>query len=191
MRSLKNILILMCFAAFSLNAAAQKSGKEIFENRCTACHRISNSDLVGPGLAHINKRRDQEYLINFIRHSQDFIASGNETAKKVYNEYNQNLMPPNEDLSDQEIINILNYIKEQSKDVAEPSPETTASTDKKAETQKPQYPRFSHLPEEKKADKNYKYNPDGFDFQATFWIVAGMVILAVLAFTWMVIYFSK
>jgi len=114
-------LLLLAFFVFNgLQSLAQKTGEEIFTNRCTACHKVSNNDLVGPGLAHVNKRRDQEWLIKFIRNSQKMIKGGDETAKKIFNEYNQTVMPANKDLSDEEIKNLLDYIKQESEGVSQP-----------------------------------------------------------------------
>lgn len=185
------IFLTLALVAISMSAFAQKSGKTIFENRCTACHQVSNDDLVGPGLAHVNQRRNKEFLVKFIRNSQKVIKSGNEVAKKLFNEYNQTIMPANKDLSDKEIGNVLSYIKEQSQDVAEPVADQSTE-DKEAEADKgPDYPKYSHLPKEQESDKGYAYQPNSFDFEAAFWMVVILVILAVISFTWMVIYFSR
>lgn len=186
------IVLTLVLSIIFLNLDAQKSGKTIFENRCQACHKVSNEKLVGPGLAHVNKRRDQDWLIKFIRNSQAVIESGDETAKKLFNEFNQTLMPANKDLSDQEIKNVLNYIKAESKDVSQPSADKAKSSDKEGkEAKKETYPKFSPLPEAQEPEKNYAYNPDSFSFRSTFWMVVGMVVLGVLAFTWIVTYFSR
>ncbi len=181
----------LALVIFSLSAFGQKSGKTIFENRCKACHRVSNDKLVGPGLAHVNQRRDKEWLIKFVRNSQKLINSGDEMAKKLFNEYNQTIMPANKDLSDKEINNVLSYIKEQSQGVSEPKAEKS-SEDKEAKTDKgPEYPRYSALPEDQKADKGYDYPPGSFYFEAAFWMVVVLVTLAVISFAWMVAYFSR
>lgn len=181
------VLLLMLLG--SLTSNAQQDGKTIYEGRCASCHKISNQDLVGPGLANVNKRRDEEYLIKFIRNSQKLINSGNELAKKVYNEYNQTIMPSHEDLSDEEILNVLDYIKQESKGIAEEkviSEQEEASSDNK----EARFPKFSTLPPDEK-EKDYKYNPDSTDFRIFFWLTSIIAVLLVLGFTLIVIKFSN
>jgi mono/diheme cytochrome c family protein len=84
---------------------------ELFTNKCAACHTIGKGRLVGPDLKNISELRDNAWLLKFIRSSQTFINSGDADAVKVYNEYNKLLMP-DALISDSEITEILNYIKE-------------------------------------------------------------------------------
>lgn len=195
MRNLNFYLSLLIIGLLAFKASpllAQKTGEEVFTNRCTACHKVSNNDLVGPGLAHVNKRRDQEWLVSFIRNSQKMIKGGDEVAKKLFNEYNQTIMPANKDLSDEEIVNVLNYIKKESKGVDEPTADAgSEKEEKQAEEEGENYPQFSHMPEEQQASKDYAYHPNSSDFLATFWMVAILTLMAVGMFTWMVVYYSR
>lgn len=170
-------------------AQAQKSGKAIYEGRCAACHKISNQDLVGPGLANVNKRREQEWLIKFIKNSQKLIQGGDELANKLYNQYNQNIMPSHADLSDEDIVGVLDYIKQESEGVEaqkvltdQQAKSDAGKSEKKSE--------FSALPQGD-VKKDYAYDPDSTKFQMLFWMGAIIVILAVLGFTLIVIKFSS
>ena len=169
---------------------AQKDGKTVFENRCASCHKISNQDLVGPGLANVNKRREQEWLIKFIKNSQKLIKNGDELANKLYNEYNQTIMPSHTDLSKAEIINTLDYIQQKSEGVAQEA--VLSQNDQSAESGKQQDPseQFSHLPQEK-PDPDHKYNPNSTDFQLFFWMTSLLVVLLVIGFTVIVAKFSN
>ncbi|MFW5761125.1 MAG: c-type cytochrome, partial [Cyclobacteriaceae bacterium] len=92
-------------------------GRTLYQNNCTQCHEI-HTGSVGPALANVNERRSTEWLINFIRNSQKVIQSGDDYAVQLYNEYNQTVMPPH-DFSDQEILNILAWIQQESELPAE------------------------------------------------------------------------
>ena len=99
-------------------------GQTLYSNNCAQCHEI-HSRSVGPALANVTERRPTEWLINFIRNSQKVIQSGDEYAVQLYNEYNKTVMPPH-DFSDQEILNILAWIQQES---TKPTEEETAAAD--------------------------------------------------------------
>jgi cytochrome c551/c552 len=168
---------------------AQKSGKKIYENRCASCHKLSNQELVGPGLANVNKRRDQAWLIKFIRNSQKLIKEGDKLANRLYNQYNQTIMPSHTDLSKADILNLLDYIKKESKGVEEQKVLTNKANQSEGGG-KAEFPQFSTMPQGK-AEKDYKYNPDTTQFQILFWMAASLGILLVLGFTLIVIKFSN
>lgn len=167
---------------------AQKSGKSIFEARCASCHKISNQKLVGPGLANVNKRRDQKWLVKFIRNSQKLIKEGNKLANRLYNQYNQTIMPSHTDLSKEEILNVLDYIKKESEGVKEQKVLADKANQSGGE-EKTDFPKFSTMPQGE-PEKDYKYNPDTTKFQILFWMAASIGILLVLGFTLIVIKFS-
>ncbi|WKN44397.1 c-type cytochrome [Tunicatimonas pelagia] len=86
-------------------------GESIFNNNCTVCHAI-NQQVVGPALAGVEQRWDDlGTLVAFIKNSQKVIQGGDEYAVNLYNEYNKTLMPAFSDYSDEQILNILGYIK--------------------------------------------------------------------------------
>ena len=108
------VLFLVAFLILSLSNLplyAQKSGEELFKSVCAACHTVGNGKLIGPDLSGVNDRRDQEWLIRFIRSSQKMVSEGDSLAVALFNEYNNIPMPDN-NLSDDEILSILNYIGE-------------------------------------------------------------------------------
>ena len=92
--------------------AAINAGAGLFQGNCTVCHAI-NEVVIGPALKNVHQQHELPWLINFIRNSQEVIQSGDEYAVNLYNEYNKTLMPAF-DYSDEEITNILAYIKSES-----------------------------------------------------------------------------
>lgn len=99
---------------FSLNLSAQQAdpanGEKLFKSICAACHKL-DAKLVGPALQGVTERRDQAWLIVWIKDSPGMIKSGDKLAIQVFEENNKLPMIPNPQLSDQDIIDILEYTK--------------------------------------------------------------------------------
>lgn len=87
------------------------AGKATFQELCTVCHAVDRK-VVGPALMNIYERRDLPWIIAFVKNSQQVIASGDSYAVALYNEYNKTQMNNFDYLSDEEIINIIAYIKD-------------------------------------------------------------------------------
>src|SRR6056297_114395 len=83
-------------------------GKEIFNTLCAACHKL-DSKSIGPALRGVTERRDKEWLHNWIHNSGELIASGDETAVALYEEF-QVAMPAFPQLSDGDINDVLAYV---------------------------------------------------------------------------------
>jgi cytochrome c551/c552 len=111
-RLIVNSLVFLLF--FSLNLSAQDvnvaNGEKLFNSACAACHKLDKK-LVGPALKGITEKREQEWLITWIKDSPGMIKSGDKLAIKVFEENNKLPMPANYQLSDQDIIDILEYTK--------------------------------------------------------------------------------
>jgi cytochrome c551/c552 len=107
---LKILILLFVFVPVILSA--NENGKQLFTKNCGACHKIGMR-LVGPDLKNISEKREHDWLVNFIRSSQTMIKEGDELAIAIFNEYNQIPMP-DQNLTDEEIDDILAYIKTES-----------------------------------------------------------------------------
>jgi cytochrome c oxidase subunit 2 len=126
MRQILRIGLGMTFV-FALLASAAKGdvsveqGETIFQGNCASCHKLGGK-LVGPNLYGVQKRWDgrEELLIKFIQNSQKVIQSGDEYSQKLYQEYNQMVMPPM-NLSNEEVKSVLAYIESEKKAEAAPA----------------------------------------------------------------------
>jgi len=78
---------------------------------CKACHTIGGGKLVGPDLKGVTERREEAWLIKFIQNSQELVTAGDPIAVKVFEENNKVPMPPNPQLSAEQVKDILLYIK--------------------------------------------------------------------------------
>lgn len=103
-------------------------GESIFKANCAQCHAI-HDQVVGPALKDVEKRwKSEAELINFIKYPQKTIDGGNAYAKKLYEQYKQ-YMPNHDFLKDDEIKNILAWVKvEANKAPVATAAEATATT---------------------------------------------------------------
>jgi mono/diheme cytochrome c family protein len=94
------------------DAAAISAGDALFKNNCAQCHAV-NDVVVGPALKDITKRRPISWIIPWVKNSSKVVASGDEYAVKLFNQYQKQQMPSFQ-LSDAEITSIVAYIDSES-----------------------------------------------------------------------------
>ncbi len=85
------------------------AGESTFKGNCSQCHQIWKV-RIGPALNGVYERRTTEWLISWIKNSQAMIASGDEQAVALWEEYDKTVMPAYP-FSDSEIMEMLAYIK--------------------------------------------------------------------------------
>jgi hypothetical protein len=90
-------------------------GYTIFRSNCWACHRL-NQKLIGPALSYSIQVRDSVWLRKMIRNANDLITSGDTLAIAVYNEYNQLPHISFEGFSDEELNDLIDYLKQASEE---------------------------------------------------------------------------
>lgn len=93
----------------SVTAGEWQVGKQLFYTRCASCHMV-NKEMTGPALKGVENRwPDKQILYAFIRNSQEIIGK-DKYARELWLQYNQTIMLPHPDLTDQQIAQILGYI---------------------------------------------------------------------------------
>ncbi len=108
-----------------------KAGMALYKANCTACHAIDRK-VVGPALGGVWDRWESEAkIVAWVQNSSKLIASGDAYANKVFNENNKSPMTAFPQLTAEQVMDILIYIKNPS--VAEPAKaaatgEATAAT---------------------------------------------------------------
>lgn len=110
----------------SKDPAAISAGQALFNANCKACHRV-HQKLVGPALAGVYDRTPSiDWIKSFVKNSSAVIASGEPYAVKLYNDYNKTQMTAFSAFKDEEIMNILAYVKSETdkgpEKVADPNP---------------------------------------------------------------------
>ncbi len=134
--SVKFIVLLLFSLSLSINSSAQElptdpaiisAGEVLFNGNCKSCHRVKQK-LIGPALAGVETRVPSiEWLKSWIRNPAKMIASGDEYANKIYNEYNKSQMTAFTNYTDDQIVSILAYVKAEAEKVEAPAPGTSAA----------------------------------------------------------------
>jgi mono/diheme cytochrome c family protein len=97
------------------DAAVIAQGESLFNANCKTCHRV-HQKLVGPALENVyNRAPSIDWIKSFIRNSSAVIASGDEYAVKLYNDYGKTQMTAFTGLKDDQIMAILAYIQDETK----------------------------------------------------------------------------
>lgn len=122
------LLIALTFSMIStLLAQTAEEGKTLYQANCTSCHAI-NEKVVGPALKDVHKRREEAWLLKWVKNSQKLIASGDPIAVQVYKENNESPMTAFENLSDNQIRSIIAYVKAESETPAQAKEAKTLPT---------------------------------------------------------------
>jgi mono/diheme cytochrome c family protein len=100
-------------------------GAAMFRSACAACHTIGGGRLVGPDLQGLHERRSELWIIAFVQRSQQVIASGDPVATALFKEY-QEIVMPDQPFSDDEVREILAYIRRTKAFGAAPAAATAA-----------------------------------------------------------------
>lgn len=88
-----------------------ESGKKIFEEKCTQCHKLDER-YTGPALRDVTKRRTPEYIMNMILNPQEMTQKHPE-AKKLLGEFATQMTFQN--VSQEDARKILEYLRSEAK----------------------------------------------------------------------------
>ncbi|WP_181304062.1 c-type cytochrome [Rufibacter sp. XAAS-G3-1] len=104
-------------------------GKAIFDGNCAACHAVQEQ-VVGPALKDVHKRRDEKWILDFVKNSSKLIASGDKQAVEVFEKFGKVPMTSFEgSLSDGDIKDVIAFVQEESDKPAEAKTEEIAPVD--------------------------------------------------------------
>ena len=101
---------LLAFSVSTTSLQAQEDGEKLFKSYCASCHSPGANQLVGPGLAGVYDKYEKEWLYKWIKNSGALIASGDDQAVAVYEQYAKVAMPA-QPVTDVQIDAILEYVK--------------------------------------------------------------------------------
>jgi mono/diheme cytochrome c family protein len=92
-----------------LDKSMAKSGENISNTKCLSCHKLSDEKLVGTGWAGVTKRRTPAWIMNFITNPDEMIDTDPEAQAMLEICL---VRMPNQNLSDQEARDILEYMRQ-------------------------------------------------------------------------------
>ena len=92
----------------SIDQSMAKTGKELFTNDCTACHR-TDTKLIGPALKGVLDRRSPEWVMNMILNPQVMIKE-DPIAKELLDKFNGAQMI-DQNLAEEEARKIVEYFR--------------------------------------------------------------------------------
>ncbi len=117
--NLKRILVCFLLGSFTVTGLfAQEipsdesiiaAGESTYKANCTQCHEIWEVKL-GPALNGVHERRSIEWLNAWIKNSQALIATGDEQAVALWEEYQPTVMPAYP-FTDDQVMELIAYIK--------------------------------------------------------------------------------
>jgi len=113
-----SVVILLLLVNFTVraqtipeDAAAISAGQALFNGNCKSCHKI-HSESVGPALAGVETRTPSvAWIIDWVHNSSKVVASGDEYGVAIFEKYKKSKMTDFTTLKEDQILNILAYIK--------------------------------------------------------------------------------
>ncbi|MES0371460.1 MAG: cytochrome c [Mariprofundaceae bacterium] len=103
------LLLIVPGNAFAANA---ETGKKIFDQSCTYCHKADYDDKFGPGLAGVTERRDAAWLDKFLTNPAEMIKT-DEYAQTLHenNKYGLTMpsLPEMQDAKNRQ--DVIEYLK--------------------------------------------------------------------------------
>ena len=109
---LKSFSVILFFA-FSLSSysqdvdeARQKEGRKLFKSLCASCHKLDKK-LVGPALAGVESRRENDWLKAWIKDNAEFQKVDSDAVEAA--EFSPTAMTAFPQLSEKQVDDILYY----------------------------------------------------------------------------------
>ncbi|MBS1562610.1 MAG: cytochrome c [Bacteroidetes bacterium] len=84
-----------------------KAGADIFDVKCTACHKLDER-YVGPALGQVTQRRPPEYIMNMILDTETMI-NNDDTVQCLLQTYL--LKMPNQSVDEKDARNVLEFLR--------------------------------------------------------------------------------
>jgi cytochrome c len=91
-----------------INQEMVAEGEVLFEEKCMMCHKL-NEKFLGPPMSGALARHSPEWIMNLMLNPEEMLHI-NEKAKKLLKE-NSNIPMPNQNLTQEEARELLEYIR--------------------------------------------------------------------------------
>lgn len=94
--------------ANNLDATMAKQGNDLYDLKCSACHRLTKEKLVGPGWEGVTARRKPEWIMNFATNTDEMINK-DPAAQAMLEECMVRM--PNQSLSDDDARHVYEFMR--------------------------------------------------------------------------------
>nr|WP_313994700.1 c-type cytochrome [Xanthocytophaga flavus]MDJ1493025.1 c-type cytochrome [Xanthocytophaga flavus] len=92
-----------------LNQGMITSGQSIYDTKCSACHKLTDEKLVGPGWKDVTKRRQPAWIMNMITNVEMMLEKDPEAQKML----EQCLVRmPNQNVTQADARNLLEFMRQ-------------------------------------------------------------------------------
>lgn len=85
-----------------------ETGKNIYNLKCSACHRLTKDKLVGPGWLGVTSRRKPEWIMNFATNAEEMLNK-DATAMALLEECLVRM--PNQNVSESDARGIVEFMR--------------------------------------------------------------------------------
>lgn len=92
----------------TLDEAMAASGEKVFNVKCSACHKLTDEKLVGPGWNGVSTRRSPEWIMNFITNPDAMIDKDPEIQAQLEICL---VRMPNQSLTDDDARHIYEFMR--------------------------------------------------------------------------------
>lgn len=93
----------------ALNAAMAGKGKEVYEMKCSSCHKLGSERLVGPGWQGITSRHRPEWIMNFATNVDEML---NKDPKAQAQLEICLVRMPNQNLTDDDARSVYEFMRQ-------------------------------------------------------------------------------
>lgn len=92
----------------SLDKTMAESGSKTYDLKCSACHKLTNEKLVGPGWKGVTSRRKVEWVMNFVTNTDEMLNK-NAAAQAMLEECLVRM--PNQNLTEQDARSVYEFMR--------------------------------------------------------------------------------
>ncbi len=91
-----------------LDSAMVVTGQAVYDSKCSACHKLTDEKLVGPGWKGVTDRRSPEWIMNFITNTQVMLDKDLTAQSEIVSCL---VRMPNQDLTDAQARAVLELMR--------------------------------------------------------------------------------
>jgi protein SCO1/2 len=93
-----------------------RTGEDLFNSRCTACHTIGKGDRLGPDLQDVVSKRERSWLVRWLQEPNKMLEEKDPLATALFNQYGKVPMP-NLKLTDKNALDLIEFLQTESQRV--------------------------------------------------------------------------